>query len=273
MADASPDKDTGASVAHKKHSPMVQALITVIVCIIIAFIGGILWYHLGPGWKQFTFYEGDYASWTPDSGKPVGGLRFRDVKFTITPSGANGMPSGAMAAPVTTDVTPVLNRMARAFTAVGVNTNLPALAIVRPLNAFSFAVSGLTDVANQTAFMAANTTSTTMPTCSAESACMPDTTGATNGVFPTGWAHTPIPGPPGVFNPDVNPSGTTVPDNWLCYIQPSGVSSGCEQLPSTATSAPVTTTCGVTYPTPGTCFRTASAPTTELTGYYRSFKI
>jgi hypothetical protein len=247
-------------------SPWVVGIITVLVCLIVVAAGSASWYKWGSGWKTFTFVEGDYASWAPAPGKTVGGLRFRDVEFTILDSTGAEIPSGS------TDATPTLNAMARAFAGDATTASPPVLSLVRPLNAFSFPITGLTDPANGAAFITKYQTGAT-PACTTEADCTP---GSTNTAFPAAWAATPVPPPnwpaaPAQPNSLVLAAGVTAPANWLCYMAPVNQSSGCPALAADTKPGASSSTCGVTYKSPGGCFRAAGNPTTKLTGSYRSF--
>ena len=247
-------------------SPWAVGVITVLACLIIAAAGAASWYKWGGAWKTFTFTEGDYASWAPDSGKMVGGLRFRDVEFTILDSTGAEITGGSA------DVTTTLNAMARAFAGDDSSSSPPVLSLVRPLNAFSFPIAGLTDPANGTKFISTYQTGNT-PACKAETDCTP---GSANTAFPAAWTATPVPPPnwpaaPAQPNNLVLASGVTAPANWLCYMTPVNESSGCPALTADTKPSASTADCGVTYKTPGGCFRAAGNPTTKLTGSYRSF--
>jgi hypothetical protein len=250
-------------------SPLEAALIAVLVCLVIAGVATLAWYHAGSGWTAFTFNEGDYASWTPESGAYVGGLRFRNTTFTI--SAASGGSDAGL--PVSADVTGVLNRMARGFEGLDSDSSPPAppvLALSGPLNAFSFSIPGVTDPASGAAFASSHGGGTS-PTCKAESDC-------TANAFPTGWTLVPIPAPTPPTDSAVVVPGQSTPANFMCVFAATNEDSGANcQTPPPATKTPpapstASSGCGISYATPGTCFRAAVNPTAKLSGEYRSFK-
>lgn len=256
-------------------SPLEAALIAVLACLIIAGVAVLAWYHVGPGWTKFSFAEGDYASWAPAAGTSVGNLRFRNAMFTITPA-TGGTSTGL---PVSENVTGILNRMARGFEGLTSDSSPPAppvLALARPLNAFSFPITGLTDGANGAAF-ATKYTGGAPPACSAESDCAP---GGKAAAYPTGWATSPapVPAPAPATDPTLVVPGQTAPANFMCTRAATNMSSGsaCQTPPPASATPPspanASDGCGISYAATGTCFRAATNPTTTLTGEYRSFK-
>ena len=101
------------------------------------------WYYY-TGWADFSFTgTTPYApgqskstpGWTASTGKNVSSIRFKDCVFTVVDPGGNKHSA---------DVTPVLNGMAVAYR--GSTSAIPTvLSLDRPLNAFSFNISGVND--------------------------------------------------------------------------------------------------------------------------------
>jgi hypothetical protein len=107
------------------------AALTVLVVIAIA---AYAWSSMG--WTAFVARTGDTPAWTPPAGKDVSRLRFRNCKFTVARS--DGVTQAR-------DVTTVLDGMAAAYAGAKGALMPAALALVRPLNAFSFTIPGFND--------------------------------------------------------------------------------------------------------------------------------
>jgi hypothetical protein len=106
------------------------ALLAVIVIVLVVAFG---WYHY-TGWTTFSYRVGESPSWTPSTGGDVSRLRFKDCVYTIT-RGDKVVK--------TQDVTPVLNSMA--VSQKGNAKQPKALTLDRPMNPFSFVITGFND--------------------------------------------------------------------------------------------------------------------------------
>jgi hypothetical protein len=114
----------------------IAATIAAVVVLVVLLIVAYVWYN-HTGWTQFSYRVGESPSWVPAAGGDVGRLRFKNCVFTITRS------DGVIR---TQDVSPVLNSMA-----VGQKGNAKpptALTLDRPMNPFSFVISGFNDRAS-----------------------------------------------------------------------------------------------------------------------------
>lgn len=109
------------------------AALVVLVAVVIA---AAVWYYKF-GWQSYSYSQSAGAaapSWSPSTGATVDRLRFRKAVFTVTPT---------VGSPQSVDVSAVLNGMAVAYRG---STTVPAeLTLVRPLNPYSFVITGFND--------------------------------------------------------------------------------------------------------------------------------
>lgn len=105
-------------------SLIIAAVVIIILVIAVAFV----WYEMG--WQSFSGTNNSNMSWG-GNGADVANMRFKGCIFTVK------LPNGKT---VTQNVTTVLNGMAVAY----VDSPKPqsTLALVRPLNPFSFVIKG-----------------------------------------------------------------------------------------------------------------------------------
>lgn len=110
----------------------------VVITLIVLVVAAYVWWHY-TGWETFAYSAGDSPEWRPTKGAHVSRLRFKDCSFQVLR--ADGATSGI-------DAAPALNSMAIAFKKAARGTAPSALALVRPLNPFSFVIPGFNDRAS-----------------------------------------------------------------------------------------------------------------------------
>ena len=118
-------------------------LLGLIIVMAVLIMAAYYWYYF-TGWTDFSFngttpyapgQSGSTPGWTASTGKNVSNIRFKKCVFTVVDPGGNTH---------STDVTAVLNGMAVAYR--GSTLTIPTvLNLDRPLNAFSFTISGVND--------------------------------------------------------------------------------------------------------------------------------
>jgi hypothetical protein len=113
-------------------------LFATIVLIVLILSAAYAWYNF-TGWTAFSYKTGDSPSWIPAKSEDISRLRFKDCVFTVTRT------DGKVA---TLDADPVLNSMAVAYKSGSINTNPATLTLTRPLNPFSFVITGFNDKAS-----------------------------------------------------------------------------------------------------------------------------
>jgi hypothetical protein len=114
-------------------SVVLAAIITLVLVIAVAYA----WYGF-VGWSDFSYSAGDSPAWAPAPGKSLARLRFKDCVFTVRRG------DGKTA---TFEASAVLNGMAVAY-ASAVGAPPPVLTLDRPLNPFSFVITGFNDRAS-----------------------------------------------------------------------------------------------------------------------------
>ena len=108
-----------------------------VILVVILVCAAYAWYNL-VGWTAFSFATGSSPAWQATGGADVSRLRFKNCSFVVAPGG--GGPPRAL------DATAVLNGMAVGF--AGGTANPPMLSLSRPLNPFSFTITGYNDKAS-----------------------------------------------------------------------------------------------------------------------------
>jgi hypothetical protein len=110
----------------------------VVITLIILVVAAYAWWHY-TGWQTFTYSAGDSPEWRPTKEAHVSRLRFKDCAFQV--QGADGVVRKV-------DAAPALNSMAVAYKNGARGAVPSALALVRPLNPFSFVIRGFNDRAS-----------------------------------------------------------------------------------------------------------------------------
>ena len=113
--------------------PAAAAIAAALIIVLILIAAAYAWYNF-TGWQAFSFTTGDKPKWVPAGGADISRLRFKNCTFTVVRGDGVTKPY---------DVTAVLNGMAVAFE--GGISNPGSLALVRPLNPFSFVIPGFND--------------------------------------------------------------------------------------------------------------------------------
>ncbi|MFA6166980.1 MAG: hypothetical protein WC700_10205 [Gemmatimonadaceae bacterium] len=197
----------------------LAAVITLVMLIVAAFI----WSRF-VGWQSFTNKTGDQVSWQAAGSADVSRLRFLDCTFTVVRS--DGVVGSK-------DVTAVLNGMAVAYQ--DGSNNPTVLSLDRPLNPFSFVITGFNDSATVADPTKPPWCSAPPPACTYDSQC-----------------PQPV---PGACGPPPQASGTCkCPRGQRCG------SNGC----------PAGLTCAGGVCTPQYCFSCPGGATVTLTGKWRT---
>lgn len=111
--------------------PGAAVILGLVIVIIVLAAAAYVWYN-HTGWAQFSNNNDDAVSWSSSASSGISALRFKSVVYTLSVGGVDHAQ----------DVTAVLNGMAVAYK----NTaNNGTLTLDRPLNAFSFVITGVND--------------------------------------------------------------------------------------------------------------------------------
>lgn len=129
-------------------TPILSAVVAVIIIILI-FLGVThLWYNKSSSWQSFnaSSVTYDWPQWSSTSKNGASDLRFRNCIFTVTLG--DGKTTQSL------DVTNILNGMALQQKSPVITTTTitsgsskyqPTMTLVRPLNPFSFVINGFND--------------------------------------------------------------------------------------------------------------------------------